>query len=63
MYESVRNMQKLNSDVANQAMTFEKSCGKLKAPKDSLNKGDLSNSSDDDAFNPKDIAKMNKPQT
>jgi hypothetical protein len=56
-------MQKLNSDVANQAMTFEKSCGKLKAPKDSLNKGDLSNSSDDDAFNPKDIAKMNKPQT
>jgi len=60
-------MQKLNSDVVNQAMTFEKSCAKLKekrskTSKSSVNKGGLS-SSDDEELNPKDISKLKKPLT
>jgi hypothetical protein len=62
MYQSVRNMQKLNSEVVDQAITFEKSCAKLKKHQSSRSKCGLSSSDDDEEDqNSKAISKIKKP--
>lgn len=62
MYQSVRNMQKLNSEVVDQAITFEKSCAKLKKHQSSQSKCGLSSSDDDEEDqHSKAIAKIKKP--
>jgi hypothetical protein len=54
-------MQKLNSDVVNQAITFEKCCRNLKSPKDSLKKVYINKGSDNEVKNPEDTTRIKKP--